>query len=139
MDAPLWTPSPERVAAARLTAFIEHLRRAGAGSFDDYAALHRFSTERPDRFWAAVWDFCGVAAETRGDVVVVDGDRMPGARFFPRARLNFAENLLREADRQGLPWVVERLDEYAARYGRRLEPAELLRDMARRGATFHKR
>ncbi len=49
----------------------------------------------------------------------------------------FRGGLLREADRQGLPWVVERLDEYAARYGRRLEPAELLRDMARRGATFH--
>jgi 3-hydroxyacyl-CoA dehydrogenase / enoyl-CoA hydratase / 3-hydroxybutyryl-CoA epimerase len=50
----------------------------------------------------------------------------------------FRGGLLREADRQGLPWAVERLDEYAARYGRRLEPAELLRDMARRGATFHK-
>jgi 3-hydroxyacyl-CoA dehydrogenase/enoyl-CoA hydratase/3-hydroxybutyryl-CoA epimerase len=49
----------------------------------------------------------------------------------------FRGGLLREADRQGLPWVVERLDEYAARHGRRLEPAELLRDMARRGATFH--
>jgi 3-hydroxyacyl-CoA dehydrogenase/enoyl-CoA hydratase/3-hydroxybutyryl-CoA epimerase len=50
----------------------------------------------------------------------------------------FRGGLLREADRQGLPWVVERLETYAARYGRRLEPAELLRDMARRGATFHK-
>jgi 3-hydroxyacyl-CoA dehydrogenase/enoyl-CoA hydratase/3-hydroxybutyryl-CoA epimerase len=50
----------------------------------------------------------------------------------------FRGGLLREADRHGLPWVVERLDEYAARHGQRLEPAELLRDMARRGATFHK-
>ena len=50
----------------------------------------------------------------------------------------FRGGLLREADRHGLPWVVERLDEHAARHGRRLEPAELLRDMARRGATFHK-
>jgi 3-hydroxyacyl-CoA dehydrogenase / enoyl-CoA hydratase / 3-hydroxybutyryl-CoA epimerase len=50
----------------------------------------------------------------------------------------FRGGLLREADRQGLPWVVERLEEYAARYGRRLEPAELLRDMARRGTTFYK-
>jgi 3-hydroxyacyl-CoA dehydrogenase/enoyl-CoA hydratase/3-hydroxybutyryl-CoA epimerase len=50
----------------------------------------------------------------------------------------FRGGLLREADRHGLPWVVERLDEYAARHGRRLEPAELLRDMARQGATFHK-
>ncbi|HYU30897.1 MAG TPA: 3-hydroxyacyl-CoA dehydrogenase NAD-binding domain-containing protein [Thermoanaerobaculia bacterium] len=50
----------------------------------------------------------------------------------------FRGGLLREADRQGLPWVVDRLDTYAARHGRRLEPADLLRDMARRGATFHK-
>jgi 3-hydroxyacyl-CoA dehydrogenase / enoyl-CoA hydratase / 3-hydroxybutyryl-CoA epimerase len=50
----------------------------------------------------------------------------------------FRGGLLREADRQGLSWVVDRLDEYAARYGSRLEPAALLRDMAGRGATFHK-
>jgi 3-hydroxyacyl-CoA dehydrogenase/enoyl-CoA hydratase/3-hydroxybutyryl-CoA epimerase len=50
----------------------------------------------------------------------------------------FRGGLLREADRQGLAWVVDRLDAYAARYGRRLEPAELLREMARRRATFHK-
>jgi len=50
----------------------------------------------------------------------------------------FRGGLLREADRHGLPWVTERLEEYAALHGRRLEPAELLRDMARRGATFHK-
>jgi len=49
----------------------------------------------------------------------------------------FRGGLLREADRQGLSWVVDRLEGYAARYGRRLEPAELLRGMARQGASFH--
>ena len=49
-------------------------------------------------FWTSVWDFCGVVSETRGDVAIRDGDRMPGASFFPDARLNFAENLLRRRD-----------------------------------------
>lgn len=98
MAAPLWTPSPERVASARLTAFIEHLHRIGAGRFDDYGALHDFSVRNRERFWTAVWDFCGVLAETRGERGLVDGDRMPGAQFFPDARLNFAQNLLRRRD-----------------------------------------
>jgi 3-hydroxyacyl-CoA dehydrogenase/enoyl-CoA hydratase/3-hydroxybutyryl-CoA epimerase len=49
----------------------------------------------------------------------------------------FRGGLLREADRRGLPWVVERLDTSAEKHGKRLRPAELLRDMARRGSTFH--
>jgi 3-hydroxyacyl-CoA dehydrogenase/enoyl-CoA hydratase/3-hydroxybutyryl-CoA epimerase len=49
----------------------------------------------------------------------------------------FRGGLLREADRHGLPWVVDRLETWAARHGRRLEPAGLLRDMAQRGASFH--
>src|SRR5690606_33272077 len=47
-------------------------------------------------FWPLVWDFCGLIGE-RGERVLVDGDRMPGARFFPDARLNFAENLLKKS------------------------------------------
>ena len=58
----------------------------------------RFSVEEPEAFWSAVWDFCGVKAETRGERVLVDADKMPGARFFPDARLNYAENLLRKND-----------------------------------------
>jgi acetoacetyl-CoA synthetase len=107
--APLWTPSPERVAAARLTAFLEHLHRSGAGRFDDYRALHEFSVRDGERFWAAVWDFCGVRARTRGERVLVDGDRMPGARFFPDARLNFAENLLKH--RHDRPAMIFRTED----------------------------
>ncbi len=50
--------------------------------------------EQPEAFWSLLWDFCGVRAETRGSRVLVDGGKMPGARFFPDARLNYAENLL---------------------------------------------
>ena len=62
--------------------------------FDDYRGLHRWSVEEPEAFWNVVWDLCEVRARTRGERTLVDGERMPGARFFPDARLNFAENLL---------------------------------------------
>ena len=59
-----------------------------------YPALWRWSITEQSAFWASLWEWCGVVGE-RGGRVVVDGDRMPGARYFPDARLNFAENLLR--------------------------------------------
>ena len=59
--------------------------------------MHRWSIEQPEEFWSAVWDFCEVIGE-KGSVVLRDGDRMPGAQWFPEARLNFAENLLTRRD-----------------------------------------
>ena len=90
---PLWQPSPERARATQLRAFLVEIERRTGVSIPDYPALHRWSVERRDAFWAALWDFCGVVGE-RGERALVDGDRMPGARWFPDARLNFAENLL---------------------------------------------
>jgi acetoacetyl-CoA synthetase len=86
-ERPLWTPSPERAAGTLLARFME---RAGQR---DYAVLHRWSVEDRAAFWSLVWDFCGVKGE-KGARILVDGDRMPGAKWFPDARLNFAENLL---------------------------------------------
>ncbi len=95
---PLWTPSDARVGATNLKRFMAFAaQRFGAGA-TDYAALWHWSIANVDRFWTAVWDFCGVKAETRGDRALERGDEMPGARFFPDARLNFAENLLRRND-----------------------------------------
>jgi len=92
---PLWTPSPARVAQSPLTAFmVAASGRAGTG-FSSYADLHRWSVDRREDFWSLLWDFSGVIGE-KGELLLVDGDRMPGARFFPDARLNFAENLLRK-------------------------------------------
>jgi len=95
MNEPLWRPSVGRVAAARLTAFIERVDAEHGLGIRDYAGLHRWSIEQIGDFWRAVWDFGGVGAEKLGEVAVVDADKMPGARFFPEARLNFAENLLK--------------------------------------------
>jgi acetoacetyl-CoA synthetase len=95
---PLWRPSPERAAATPLAAFIKRLKQDAGYDGDDYAALHRFSIDWPEAFWIALWDFARVLAERRGDRVLIDGHLMPGARWFPDARLNFAENLLRRRD-----------------------------------------
>ena len=96
-EAPLWRPSPERAAAAQMTAFRSLAEARSGQRLADYAALHAWSVAEPGAFWTAVWDFCGVVG-TRGGCAVEDADRMPGARWFPEARLNFAENLLRRRD-----------------------------------------
>jgi len=98
-DQPLWSPSPERAAASNMAAFMAFLNDRHGTRLADYAAMHRFSVERMEEFWLAVWDFCGVIATTRGTTVIADKAKMPGARFFPEARLNFAENLLRDPAR----------------------------------------
>jgi acetoacetyl-CoA synthetase len=111
-EKPLWTPDPDRIARANLTEFIRYVKEtgpSGAESVTDFRSLYRWSVERPDAFWPEVWRFCGVIAEERPgrdpwDSVVVGLDRMAppdpelGPRWFPGARLNFAENLLRYDD-----------------------------------------
>ena len=93
--APLWRPSRERIESSHLRRFMVEAERRWNVKLLDFAALHRWSVERPEEFWVSVWDFCDIVAETRGARTLVDGAAMPGARFFPDARLNFAENLLR--------------------------------------------
>ena len=97
MSAPLWAPSPARVAGTQLTAFRREVETRHGVTLPDFAALHRWSIDHRAAFWSAVWEFCGVVGE-RGARDVVDADAMPGARWFPDAKLNFAENLLRRRD-----------------------------------------
>jgi len=89
----LWTPAPERVAASRMHAFRIRAQAVAGRALADYDALWRWSVRSPELFWPLVWDFCGVIGG-RGERVLVDPGAMPGARFFPDAELNFAENLL---------------------------------------------
>jgi acetoacetyl-CoA synthetase len=123
LTKPIWTPSPERVERANMTAFLQWVRQrrpAGAEAVSDFSALYRWSVERPESFWPEVWRFCGVVAEERPgkdpwDDVVLGLDRMgppdpeSGPRWFGGARLNFAENLLRYRDgREALVFWNER-------------------------------
>jgi acetoacetyl-CoA synthetase len=92
---PLWTPSTEQISAAPMTAFMEAASRITGQKLEDYESLHRWSVEDREAFWKLIWEFCGVIGEP-GETVIENADRMPGASFFPEARLNFAENLLRK-------------------------------------------
>jgi acetoacetyl-CoA synthetase len=97
-ERPLWKPSKKRIADANLTAFMRSAARRWGVECADFDALHRWSVTHPGQFWSTLWDFAGVVAEKRGERVLVDANRMPGAKWFPDARLNFAENLLRSHD-----------------------------------------
>ena len=94
---PSWIPSAERVAASNLTAFVQWLGPREGREFRDYASLHAWSVTERGAFWSSVWDYCRVVGE-KGETTVADTGKMPGARFFPEARLNFAENLVRRRD-----------------------------------------
>ena len=98
MTEPLWAPGAEEVERAGLTRFAAFVRERHGVEAPDYAALHAWSVAEPAAFWDSVWEHCGVVAAAKGSAVLADADRMPGARWFPEARLNFAENLLRRRD-----------------------------------------
>jgi acetoacetyl-CoA synthetase len=98
MGAPLWQPSAERIAKGKVTAFARRLELDHGQALPDQAALHRWSVEQPEKFWQAVFLDCGILATQESPEVLADGERLPGARWFPGTRLNFAENLLRRRD-----------------------------------------
>jgi acetoacetyl-CoA synthetase len=117
---PLWEPAARAVEEAQLTQFARQVVRKRRLELNSYPDFYRWSVERPEEFWSDVWDFCGVIAARKGTTVLVDGDKMPGARWFPEARLNLAENLMRRGDR-GDAFVF--WDERGA--GRRVSYADL--------------
>ena len=97
-NKPLWVPDQGRIEQANLTRFArEAIGRWNLG-LNNYPDFYRWTVKQPEQFWQSVWSFCGVIASDRGTRVVADREKMPGARWFPEAKLNFAENLLRRRD-----------------------------------------
>ena len=94
----LWQPSPQRIARSNITRFIKLANQRWNAGLGDSNALYDWSIRHPQQFWTALWDFCGVIGERGGARVLIGPDRMPGASWFPDARLNYAENLLRRRD-----------------------------------------
>ena len=95
---PLWEPDQARIAGANITRFAREAITRWGLKFNSWPAFHRWSVDAPEQFWQSLWDFGGVIASQRGERVIAHGDKMPGARFFPDAKLNFAQNLLRRRD-----------------------------------------
>ncbi len=91
----LWQPDAHTIANANVTRFMREVSKTHGVKLDGYQDLHHWSVDQPQLFWGELWSFAGIIASETSDVVVDRLDEMPGARWFPNARLNFAENLLR--------------------------------------------
>jgi acetoacetyl-CoA synthetase len=99
MNKPIWEPSTERIDRANMSRFMRFVREnIGNEDIRRYAPLYDFSVRHPEKFWPLVWEFCGIRASGDFEPVLVDPGKMPGARFFPNVKLNFAQNLLRHKD-----------------------------------------
>ncbi|UCV28711.1 acetoacetate--CoA ligase [Ferribacterium limneticum] len=88
---PLWQPNPQTVGQTRMAQFMR------AEGYESYADLWQWSIDMPEVFWSSLWNYCSAVGE-KGTKILVDRDKMPGARWFPEARLNYAENLLQQRD-----------------------------------------
>ncbi|MGD8790091.1 MAG: acetoacetate--CoA ligase, partial [Burkholderiales bacterium] len=96
----LWQPSAKRVHASNIRRFIDLVNEQHQAALDntDSISFYDWSVRCPEQFWNTMWDFADVVAQTRGSRTLIDADKMPGAKWFPDARLNYAENLLRRRD-----------------------------------------
>ena len=126
MRIPIWSPSEERKRDANITHFIQEINTRHNLNLESYAELYQWSVENIPAFWVAVWDFAEIRASQPFDQVVDDLTRFPGAKWFPGARLNFAENLLRYRDDQ-LAFIFKG----ESRVTKRMTYAELYEAVAR--------
>jgi acetoacetyl-CoA synthetase len=94
----LWEPSEERIRNSNMFRFLTFVNGRHQRNFTDYDGLYAWSVANLTEFWADVWDFVGIKASRRYDAVIDNDRKMPGAKWFSGARLNFAENLLRIRD-----------------------------------------
>jgi acetoacetyl-CoA synthetase len=133
MTKHLWKPSAERIEQSNMMRFMQRVNEKYQIDLNDYPALYRWSIDHIAEFWAEMWDFAGIIASEPYWAVIDDLSKMPGAKWFSGARLNFAENLLRyRDDREALVFhgedQVERRLTYAALYAETARVAQALRD-----------
>ncbi|MCH7880855.1 MAG: acetoacetate--CoA ligase [Proteobacteria bacterium] len=91
----LWSPSQAQIDRAQMTQFIDTVNQNFDLSLSQYDDLYRWSIDEKENFWSTLWDFCGVIGD-KGERILIDGDDIEKAQWFPDANLNFAENLLRK-------------------------------------------
>ncbi|WP_013322700.1 acetoacetate--CoA ligase [Gloeothece verrucosa] len=94
-DQPIWQPQLERIKNSNMTAFIHKFSQRYNRHFNNYAQLHQWSVEHLEDFWLAIWDDAEIIASQTGEQVLIPNNSIEKAAWFPDARLNFAENLLR--------------------------------------------
>ncbi len=94
----LWQPSEEQIKNSNMNRFMDIVNEKYKHTFNDYKSLYEWSIENIADFWATMWEYADIIASQPYDQVIDDAVKMPGARWFSGARLNFAENLLRYRD-----------------------------------------
>ncbi len=94
--AALWQPTDQQISDANITGLKNTIEKQFNVSLPDYPELHAWSVNNLEAFWSLVWDDCAIVASQRGENVLANAEKMPGAQWFPKARLNYAENLLRK-------------------------------------------
>ena len=124
-NQPLWQPSAERIGTSNMARFVKQIEDQLGLTFAHYQALHQWSVDQPEAFWAQMWRFGDIRASRGWDQVLSNGDQFPGATWFEGARLNFAENLLR--NRSDKIALVSRLENGSRQT---LSYAELYRQVA---------
>jgi len=98
MTKPLWQPSEQQIKNTQMFKLMKQISTEHNAELDDYQQFHQWSVDNNELFWDAIWQHCGVVSEYKGDTILADGEKMPGAQWFPEAKLNFAENLLKFRD-----------------------------------------
>ena len=105
----LWRPSSKIKEESNLNQFIKNFVDEFKNQSDvKYEELWKWSIEKPEKFWDSIWDYSNVLGE-KGEILLKDKDKMPGARFFPNAKLNYTENVLKNKN-QPLAIISERED-----------------------------
>lgn len=102
MQKLLWTPSEEQKNGCRMADFMRFVNKRCGKDFHEYAELYKWSVDNIPDFWAAIWDYFDILCSKPYDKVVDDLNKFPGAEWFVGARLNYAENILRYCDRDGV-------------------------------------
>ena len=95
--SPLWQPTADAIQRTRMHDFMCYISSREQQQLSDYQQLHAWSVQHSERFWLAIWDYFAVLGQ-RGDNIVSNRQKMPGAQWFADSQLNFAENLLRYRD-----------------------------------------
>ena len=99
MIDPIWVPSKSRIERSNMMRFITTLQKQFP-EIKNYQDLYQWSINNPENFWEAIWEFCGVKYKNSYEKVLVDGDKLPGAKWFVGSKINFVENLLKADDAQ---------------------------------------
>ncbi len=94
----LWEPSEERIKNSNMYKFMQFINERHGTDFKEYRPLYKWSVDNIPEFWASFWDYADIKYSRSYDTVIDDVNKMPGAKWFEGARLNFAENLLRYRD-----------------------------------------